>query len=98
MLTDKASGIYRIKNNIAILAVLTLFLCPLFSRAQLHDVSLNVGGSTFTMVAVKGGTFQMGARLDIDEEADDDELPAHTVEVGDFLIGRTRLHKAFGPL
>ena len=88
MLTDKASGIYRIKNNIAILAVLTLFLCPLFSRAQLHDVSFNVGGSTFTMVAVKGGTFQMGARLDIDEEADDDELPAHTVEVGDFLIGR----------
>ena len=70
------------------IVVMLISLCPMFSWAQLQDVSFNVGGSKFTMVAVQGGTFKMGADIVNDAEASDDEMPTHLVEVSDFLIGR----------
>jgi formylglycine-generating enzyme required for sulfatase activity/5-hydroxyisourate hydrolase-like protein (transthyretin family) len=42
----------------------------------------NVNGMSFDMVAVKGGTFQMGSRKEKNEK------PVHSVTVSDFYIGK----------
>lgn len=47
-----------------------------------------VNGVQFSMVAVEGGTFQMGST---DSEADDDEKPVHQVRVSSFAIGQTEV-------
>ncbi|MBQ8044947.1 MAG: SUMF1/EgtB/PvdO family nonheme iron enzyme, partial [Bacteroidales bacterium] len=47
-----------------------------------------VNGVTFTMIAVQGGTYTMGA-ADNDPEAYDWEKPAHKETVSDFMIGET---------
>ena len=49
----------------------------------------NVNGVTFTMVAVKGGTYMMGATENQLEYAEDAEMPAHQVTVSNFSIGQT---------
>lgn len=45
-----------------------------------------VGGVTFTMVGVEGGTFQMGSA-----SGDSDEKPEHQVSVSSFSIGQTEV-------
>ena len=40
------------------------------------------------MVYVKGGTFEMGATKEQEENAAADELPVHSVTLNDFMIGR----------
>ena len=47
-----------------------------------------VNGVTFTMIAVQGGTYTMGA-ADNDPEAYECEKPAHKETVSDFMIGET---------
>jgi len=47
-----------------------------------------VGGVSFTMVAVQGGTFTMGAT---DEQGSDDEKPAHQVTLSSYSIGQTEV-------
>lgn len=49
-----------------------------------------VKGVTFKMIEVKGGTFTMGA-LPNDEDALDDEKPAHSVTISSFSIGETEV-------
>lgn len=49
-----------------------------------------VKGVTFKMIEVKGGTFTMGA-LPNDEDANDDEKPAHSVTLSSFSIGETEV-------
>ena len=48
----------------------------------------SVNGVKFTMVAVDGGSFTMGTT---DEEASDDEKPAHRVTLSDYSIGQTEV-------
>ena len=55
--------------------------------ARFKDRTFTVNGVTFEMVAVKGGTFMMGASSG-DSDADDDEKPAHSVTLGDYYIGK----------
>ncbi len=53
--------------------------------------TLTVNGVSFTMVAVQGGTFTMGATSEQGSEANDYEKPAHQVQVSSFLIGQTEV-------
>ena len=49
-----------------------------------------VNGVSFTMVAVKGGTFTMGATAE-QTGADLDEFPTHSVTLSDYYIGETEV-------
>ncbi len=55
---------------------------------------VTVGSVTFTMIPVKGGTFQMGATKEQTGEARKDEKPVHTVTLDDFQIGETEVSQA----
>lgn len=58
--------------------------------AELEPVTFNAGDIHFTMIPVKGGTFMMGA-TDEQENAEEDELPAHQVVLYDYYIGETEV-------
>ena len=60
---------------------------------SIEKKTFTANGVTFTMVAVEGGTFQMGAP-DSDTEADIDEKPQHAVTLSDFYIGETEVTQA----
>lgn len=48
---------------------------------------------SFNMVRVEGGTFMMGAK-EGDEDARNDEMPAHLVTLSDYYIGETQVTQA----
>ena len=48
-----------------------------------------INGVSFDMVAIKGGTFQMGSN-----DGSDDEKPIHNVTVSNFHIGKTEVTQA----
>ncbi len=48
-----------------------------------------VKGVSFDMIAIPGGTFQMGSN-----DGESDEKPVHKVTVSDFLIGKTEVTQA----
>ena len=49
--------------------------------------TFTVNGVTFEMVAVKGGTFTMGATSEQGSDAESDEKPTHSVTLSDYYIG-----------
>lgn len=51
-------------------------------------------GVEFTMVKVEGGTFLMGATAEQGSDADEDEKPAHEVQLSTFCIGQTEVTQA----
>ena len=59
--------------------------------------SFTVNGVSFTMIAVEGGTFKMGAQSsdsggdNYDSDADSDESPVHSVTLSDYYIGETEV-------
>jgi len=56
--------------------------------------TFTVSGVSFSMVAVKGGTFTMGATVEQGSDADDkddNERPTHSVTLSDFSIGETEV-------
>ena len=53
--------------------------------------TFTVNGVSFTMVAVEGGTFLMGATPEQGEEARDNEKPVHQVTLSDYNIGQTEV-------
>ncbi len=50
-----------------------------------------VNGVSFTMVAVEGGTFTMGATPEQGSDAYSDEIPAHQVTLSSYSIGQTEV-------
>lgn len=48
-----------------------------------------VGGVKFGMIAVKGGSFMMGATVEQKDEAFEDEYPCHKVLLSDYRISET---------
>ena len=50
-----------------------------------------VNGVSFTMIAVEGGTFQMGATSEQGSDAYSDESPVHSVTLSDYYIGETEV-------
>ncbi len=59
--------------------------------SQGSNRTFTVGGVSFTMVAVEGGTFTMGATSEQGGDAYSDEKPAHKVTVSSFHIGQTEV-------
>ena len=53
-----------------------------------------MNGVTFTMVAVEGGTFTMGATAEQGSDAESDEKPAHQVTLSSYFIGQTEVTQA----
>lgn len=58
-------------------------------------LSFYIGGMSFNMMKVEGGTFMMGAQSDdeyednYDPDADEDAKPVHEVTLSDYYIGET---------
>lgn len=61
---------------------------------ELQNETFTVNGVTFTMVAVKGGTFTMGATTEQLDDAYDAEKPAHQVTLSPYAIGQTEVTQA----
>lgn len=61
------------------------------SKTVSGNQSFSVNGVSFTMVAVQGGAFTMGATSEQGSDAYDDEKPAHKVTVSSFSIGQTEV-------
>ena len=61
---------------------------------DIQDETFTVNGVTFTMVAVEGGTFTMGATPEQGDDALDGEKPAHQVTLSDYAIGETEVTQA----
>lgn len=59
------------------------------ARPTFRNETYTVNGVSFTMVAVEGGTFRMGATAEQGSDASDDEKPAHEVTLDDYWIGET---------
>ena len=53
--------------------------------------TFTVNGVSFTMIAVEGSTFQMGATSEQGSDADSDEKPVHSVPLSDYYIGETEV-------
>lgn len=53
--------------------------------------TITVNGVSFTMIAVEGGTFQMGATSEQGSDAYDNEKPVHSVTLSDYYIGETEV-------
>ena len=56
-----------------------------------ETTTYTVNGVSFTMVAVEGGTFTMGATPEQGDDVYDDEKPAHEVTLDGFSIGETEV-------
>ena len=59
-----------------------------------QDRSFTVGGVTFKMIAVEGGTFTMGATNEQGDDARDSEKPIHSVTLSSYSIGETEVTQA----
>ena len=59
-----------------------------------RNLTFIVGGVSFTMVYVPGGTFTMGATSEQDSDADSDEKPIHSVMLSGYHIGQTEVTQA----
>ena len=53
--------------------------------------TITVNGVSFTMIAVQGGTFTMGATAEQGSDANSDEKPTHKVTLSDYMIGETEV-------
>ena len=58
------------------------------------DEDFTVNGVSFKMIAVEGGTFQMGATSEQGDDASDNEKPAHSVTLSSYYIGQTEVTNA----
>ena len=67
---------------------------PLTMAFSDFNQTFMVNGVQFTMVAVEGGTFTMGATSEQGSDAEDDEKPAHQVTLSDYYIGQTEVTQA----
>ena len=59
-----------------------------------EDKTFTVGGVTFKMIYVEGGTFTMGATSEQGADANKDEKPAHQVTLSGYYIGETVVTQA----
>ena len=58
------------------------------------EKTYTVNGVSFTMIAVKGGAFTMGATAEQGSGVSDNEKPAHQVTLSDYYIGQTEVTEA----
>jgi len=65
-----------------------------YGAGATYTTTYTVGGVSFTMVAVQGGTFTMGATAEQGSDAWDNEKPAHQVTLSSYSIGQTEVTQA----
>ena len=103
LLTGDASGISLVnadcdfdgKVNIAdITCLIDYLLNNEWPADEQVTETFTVNGVTFTMVAVEGGTFMMGATAEQGSDATEDEYPAHQVTLSSYSIGQTEVTQA----
>ena len=58
------------------------------------NLTFTVGGVSFTMIYVEGGTFIMGAENEQGRDAYENEKTAHSVTLNDYYIGQTEVTQA----
>ena len=63
---------------------------PVVEENLIEDIVFNYNGIDFTMIAVDGGTFQMGATAE-QSNPNDNEMPIHDVTLDDYYIGETEV-------
>jgi len=63
-------------------------------QLQPENTDFTVGGVTFTMVYVEGGSFIMGATAEQGSDAESTEKPAHQVTLSSYAIGQTEVTQA----
>lgn len=74
---------------------LTLMLFSMTDAgAQEANRTFTVNGESFTMIYVQGGTFTMGATTEQGYDAFEDEYPAHSVTLSNYMIGQTEVTQA----
>ena len=61
--------------------------------SKFETQTFTVGGVSFKMMPVEGGSFTMGSP-DHDTDADNDEKPQHAVTLSDFYMGETEVTQA----
>ncbi|MGM9712614.1 MAG: bifunctional serine/threonine-protein kinase/formylglycine-generating enzyme family protein [Prevotella sp.] len=66
---------------------------PAISTAPLSEKTFTVGGVTFIMMPVQGGTFTMGATSE-QQSPDSDEKPTHRVSLSSYYIGKYEVTQA----
>ncbi len=71
-------------------SAMTTLIDYLLSGSWPGETVIKVGGVSFKMIAVEGGTFMMGAS-DSDTDAASIEKPAHQVTLSDYIIGDTEV-------
>ena len=64
---------------------------PVPDASSTGNQTFTVNGVSFTMIAVKGGTFTMGATSEQGSDAYSDERPTHQVTLSDYYIGETEV-------
>ena len=64
---------------------------PVPDASSTGNQTFTVNGVSFTMIAVKGGTFTMGATAEQGSDAYSDEKPTHQVTLSDYYIGETEV-------
>ncbi len=62
-----------------------------YGAVTTYTITYTVGGVSFKMVAVEGGTFTMGATPEQGSDANDYEKPAHQVTLSGYSIGQTEV-------
>ena len=60
-------------------------------KVEVNSGRFMVNGVSFEMVRVEGGTFRMGATAELEDEADSDETPVHSVTLSCYYIGKTEV-------
>ena len=66
---------------------------PVVQDNSFKTLEFTVGNVHFKMVAVEGGTFQMGATSE-QQNPDSDEKPVHSVTLSNYYIGETEVTQA----
>ena len=88
--TDKADTNRDGRINISDVTMLIDYLLGSVDLNPSLPKTFIVNGVSFTMAAVEGGTFMMGA-TDVEEEAYSYEKPAHQVTLSSYRIGETEV-------
>ena len=63
-------------------------------KCYFGNETFTVKGVEFTMIAVEGGTFTMGATPEQGSDADSEEKPTHQVTLSNYYIGETEVTQA----
>lgn len=66
-------------------------IIDLILNPPLQNLTFTVNGVTFKMIAVEGGSFTMGATTEQDGDVQNNEKPAHKVNLSNYHLGETEV-------